>query len=169
MNDVALGLAAVSVAPMAIEAMVAARHDAHLRDLGAVEPQGDVFRVMQVAYPAAFAVMLVEGWLRHARADGWFYAGLALFAAAKALKYWAIATLGDRWTFRVLVPPGSARIVAGPYRWLRHPNYVAVVGELLGLAAAAHAAVSGPVVTAGFVLLILQRIAVEERALGLRY
>ena len=46
---------------------------------------------------------------RHVSPDAGFAAGLALFAAAKALKYWAIASLGPRWTFRILVPPGSTR------------------------------------------------------------
>jgi methyltransferase len=168
-SAVVAALAAISFAPMAVEAVIAARHDAHLRQLGAVEPARDVFRAMQLAYPAAFAVMVIEAWLRHVEAGGWFYAGLTVFGAAKLLKYWAIATLGERWTFRVLVPPRSARIVTGPYRWLRHPNYAAVMGELLGIALAAHALVTGPIATAGFALLILRRIVVEERALGLKY
>jgi methyltransferase len=89
-----------------------------------------------------------------------------VFGIAKALKYWAIATLGRRWTFRVLVPPGSTRIVAGPYRWMRHPNYVAVIGELAGAAAMMRAIVAGPIATVGFGALMLARIRIEERALG---
>jgi methyltransferase len=88
-----------------------------------------------------------------------------VFTAAKALKYWAIASLGERWTFRVLVPPGAASITAGPYRWLSHPNYVAVAGEIAGCALAMHAIVTGPVAFVGFGLLMLRRIKVEEAAL----
>ena len=66
-----------------------------------------------------------------------------VFALAKGLKYWAIATLGDRWTFRVLVPPRSTRVAAGPYRFLRHPNYVGVAGELAGMALMAQAPIAG--------------------------
>jgi methyltransferase len=94
--------------------------------------------------------------------------GAAVFVAAKALKYWAIATLGTRWTFRVLVPPLSTRIVAGPYRVLRHPNYVAVAGELIGVALMTRAVLSGPVAVAAFVALMLLRIRTEEQALGSR-
>ncbi|MGE0447445.1 MAG: isoprenylcysteine carboxylmethyltransferase family protein, partial [Vicinamibacterales bacterium] len=92
-------------------------------------------------------------------------AGLVLFAAAKALKYWAIASLGERWTFRVLVPPQSPRVTNGPYRWLRHPNYVAVIGELLGFAVLAGAPVAGGTVILVFLRLIWRRIDVEEAAL----
>src|SRR4029453_11585508 len=54
---------------------------------------------------------------------------LLLFAIAVALRYAAIRTLGWRWTTRVLVVPGLQPVVAGPYRYIRHPNYVAVVLE----------------------------------------
>jgi methyltransferase len=161
----ALLLAAVFV-PMIIEARVAARHDRALRRVGATEPPGDVYRVMQGAYPACFLAMTIESWVRGTHVSRTVGAGLLLFAVAKALKYWAIAVLGTRWTFRVLVPPGSTRVTAGPYRWLRHPNYVAVMGELIGTVLIAGAPVSGAISVTGFGLLILLRIRVEERALG---
>ena len=159
-------IAVVVFGAMIAEAIVAARHDRQLRAAGAAEPPGDVYRIMQVAYPACFVAMLAEGAWRQAPADQLFAAGLVGFAAAKALKYWAIATLGVRWTFRVLVPPGSARIRRGPYRWLAHPNYVAVAGELIGIGAAMHALFTGPVAAVGFCLLMARRVAVEEQALG---
>jgi methyltransferase len=90
--------------------------------------------------------------------------GIAVFAAAKALKWWAILTLGRAWTFRVIVIPGRRRITVGPYRFLNHPNYVAVVGELLGAALMCGAVLTGPAATAFFLVLILKRIAVENRA-----
>ena len=141
-------------------------HERRLRAAGAVEPAGDVYRTMAWAYPGCFAAMIAEGaWLAPAPAAvAW--SGLAVFAAAKALKYWAIASLGGRWTFRVLVPPGSSRIRRGPYRWLSHPNYVAVALELLGVALAAHAVFTGPIAIAAFGALMLRRIRIEEKALA---
>ena len=94
--------------------------------------------------------------------------GAAVFLVAKALKYWAIAVLGERWTFRVLVPPRSHRTLDGPYRLFRHPNYIGVVGELLGFALLAQAPVAGAAALLGFGALLAARIRVEERALGLR-
>jgi len=151
---------------MAMEAAVAARHERALRALGAIEPAGDVYRVMQVAYPAAFLAMLAEGAWRGVRVDHVASAGAWLFVLAKAIKYWAIATLGGRWTFRVLVPSGSRRTVTGPYRWIAHPNYLAVALELLGIALAMHARITGPIAVAGFGYLMLRRIRIEENALG---
>ena len=152
--------------PMAIETVVSARHDRTLRALGAVEAAGDVFRAMQVAYPAAFLAMLVEGAWREVRPDALVAAGAGVFILAKALKYWAIASLGMRWTFRVLVPPRSARTVRGPYRWMSHPNYVAVALELAGVALATHAAVTGGPALTGFSVLMWMRVRIEEKALA---
>ena len=159
-------LAVALFAAMVVEAAISRRHDARLRARGALEPAGDVYAAMQVAYPGIFLFMLAEGLWRDARLDDVALAGLAVLAVAKALKYWAIASLGDRWTFRVLVPPGSERTRRGPYRWLSHPNYVAVVGEIAGCALASHAVVTGPIAFALFGTLMLQRIKVEEAALG---
>lgn len=161
-----LFLLAVAFVPMAIEARVSARHDRTLRAAGAVEPAGDVYRLMQAAYPACFLAMAAEAWIRGAWLSPAFAAGLVVFAAAKALKYWAIATLGPRWTFRVLVPPRASRVTRGPYRLLRHPNYLAVAGELAGVALMAGAPLSGTAAIVGFGLLMLARIRVEERAMG---
>jgi methyltransferase len=156
----------VVFALMLIEAAIAAINERALRAQGAVEPPGDVFGAMQFAYPAAFLVMIVEGDLRHVAADRLVVMGGIVFALAKALKYWAIATLGARWTFRVLVPPGSSRIRRGPYRWIAHPNYLAVGLELIGTLLALHAFVTGPIAVAGFSLLMWRRIAIEENALA---
>jgi len=163
-----LFLLALAFVPMMFEAGLAARHDRALRLAGAHEPPDDVFPWMQVSYPAAFLGMALEAWIRFARADAVFVTGLVLFAAAKWIKYWAIATLGPRWTFRVLVPPASSRITTGPYRFMRHPNYLGVMGELLGMAVMAHAPLAGGASIIIFGVLIAARIRVEERALGLR-
>jgi methyltransferase len=163
-----LALFAVTFIPMLLETARSARNERALRAMGAIEPRGDVYRAMQVLYPACFLAMMGEAWLRHRGASLLVLAGAALFVAAKALKYWAVASLGVRWSFRVLVPPASSRVLTGPYRFLTHPNYVAVVGEIAGMALMAQAPVSGIASVVTFSLLILARIRVEERALGVR-
>ena len=161
-----LFIGVVLFAAMIAEANLAARHDRALRAAGAVEPRDDVYPVMQIVYPASFLAMLGEGYWRGAEPGAIFALGAAVFVAAKALKYWAIATLGARWTFRVLVPPGSSRILRGPYRWFTHPNYIGVMGELIGLAIAMRSVVAGSIAVVGFAVILMRRIAVEERALS---
>jgi methyltransferase len=163
----AMLLGVLAFVPMLFEARRSARHDRALRAAGAAEPPGDVYRLMRAAYPACFLAMIAEAWARAAGPDRVFAAGAVVFGAAKALKYWAIAALGPRWSFRVLVPPGASMVTSGPYRYLRHPNYVGVVGELAGMALMARAMLAGPVSLVVFGGLILLRLRVESRALRL--
>ncbi len=158
-------LLSLAFLPMLLEARRSSRNEQALRAMGAQEPDDDVYGWMQVVYPGCFLAMIAESWWRAVVPDGMFVAGVVVFMFAKALKYWAIGTLGWRWTFRVLVPPRSTLVLAGPYRFLRHPNYLAVAGELGGMALMAHAVITGPLALAAFGLLMLLRIRVEERAL----
>jgi methyltransferase len=150
---------------MLVEARRAWRNERAQRARGGLEPCGDVYQTMRVAYPMAFLAMIGEGAFRGVPTAALLAAGGGLFAIAKALKWWAILALGPAWTFRVIVVPGTAPVVSGPYRWLRHPNYLAVIGELVAVGLATDARVTGPLTVAVFGLLILRRIAVENRAL----
>jgi len=163
---ISVGTLAAVLAVMAGEAVLSSFNASLMRARGAIEPPGDVYRTMQWAYPAAFVAMAVEGAFTGPSPLSALGLGLGVFGLAKALKAWAISTLGTRWSFRVLVPPGEPPIVAGPYRLLNHPNYVAVCGEILGAALIVGAPVSGVVAFAGFGWLMRRRIAVEDRALG---
>ena len=163
-QDVALILAVV-FAPMLVEARRAAANERAQLARGGVEAGGDVYQLMRVAYPGAFLLMIVEGTMRGGPSRGFLIVGLALFLAAKVLKWSAILALGQAWTFRVITVPRGALVKTGPYRLFRHPNYVGVAGELAGVALMSGALVAGPLAVLGFGALILKRITVEERAL----
>jgi methyltransferase len=150
---------------MLIESRRSARNERLLRAAGAVEPDDDVITAMTWIYPGSFVAMAAEGMLVAADPGVATLAGVVVFVAAKGLKYWAIASLGPRWTFRVLVPPRAVRVDTGPYAVLRHPNYVAVLGEFVGVALVVGAPLTGTFTTVVFALLIRRRIVVEERAL----
>jgi methyltransferase len=153
--------------PMLLETRRSRANERALRAAGAIEPPDDVYPVMQIVYPTIFVVMIVEGALRQVTwGAGTAAVGLVVFVLAKALKYAAIATLGPRWTFRVLVPPGSVPTRRGVYRWLRHPNYVGVMGEIIGIALMMSALVAGLVSSVLFAVILWRRVVVEEQALG---
>ncbi|MCC7415786.1 MAG: hypothetical protein IT176_01505 [Acidobacteria bacterium] len=160
-------LAAVVSGFILVEARRAGRNERMQRRRGGLEPPGDapVFAAMRLAYPAAFASMLVEGAQRGSHPAA-FVAGAALYAAAKALKWWAILALGPAWTFRVIVVPDAPLVRSGPYRYLRHPNYVGVFGELVGMALMCGARLAGPIATVAFSGLMCRRAIVEQRALA---
>lgn len=95
---------------------------------------------------------------------GW--PALAVALACQALRWWCIASLGPRWNTRVVVVPGLALVTRGPYRWLRHPNYVAVVAEGLALPLVHTAWVTAALFSVlNACLLLGARIPTEERAL----
>jgi methyltransferase len=143
------------------------RHERELRRRGAMEPEGDVYRSMAVVYPLIFVLMAAEGALVGAARDWLLPGGFTLFVAAKLLKLWAISTLGPRWSYRVLVLPNQPLVTTGPYAHLRHPNYLAVFGEIAGFAAMVNALWTGIGSLLLFGVLVRRRIAVEESALGL--
>lgn len=85
--------------------------------------------------------------------------------AAQALRWWCITTLGRQWNTRVVVVPGAARVVDGPYRLIPHPNYVAVVTEGAALPLAGGAWLTALVFTVANAALLRTRIRVENEAL----
>ena len=151
---------------MAGEAVLSAFNEKLLRARGAIEPPGDVIAVMRCAYPLMFVAIGIEGALTGPAPQSVLLWGLALFGAAKALKIWAISALGSRWSYRVLILPGAPLVTGGPYRFLSHPNYLAVVGEIASVAAIVWAPMTGVLATIGFGWLMIARIRIEDRALG---
>jgi len=91
---------------------------------------------------------------------------LVLVLASQALRWWCITTLGPRWNTRVIVVPGLPPVTSGPYRFLRHPNYVAVVVEGLALPLVHTAWITALVFTVLNVPLLAVRLRVESAALA---
>ena len=91
---------------------------------------------------------------------------LAVVVAAQGLRWWCITTLGHQWNTRVIVVPGLDLVQRGPYRWLPHPNYVAVVAEGVALPLVHTAWVTAVVFTVLNAALLRVRIRTEDAALG---
>jgi methyltransferase len=91
---------------------------------------------------------------------------LALVLAAQVLRWWCIGTLGNQWNTRVIVVPGLPLVTTGPYRRLRHPNYVAVAVEVFALPMVHTAWLTAVVFSLANLALMAVRIPVEERALA---
>lgn len=151
---------------MLVELQLSTYNERRLRARGAIEPPDDVYPLMRIAYPAAFVAMGLEAAIRGTWSRDGVLLGLVLFGWAKALKFWAIAHLGVLWTFKVLVVPGTPLVTTGPYKYVRHPNYLAVIGEIVAIAIALQAPISGTLATIGFAWLLMRRIRVEELALS---
>ena len=165
-----VALVAVAAALALAEWFVSRRHERRLLASGGEEVGHRVFRLMAPVYVLQFPACLAEHLgLDRRPTEGLFLAMAGLFVVSKALKYWAMRHLGAIWTMKVVLPPGPFRVVSsGPYRYIRHPNYVAVVGEILGLALAGACWWTGGIAAALFVPLLVSRVRTEERTLRAR-
>ncbi len=148
------------------ELVLSRRHMRWARLCGGVEFGAGHYPYLAAAHVSLFAGSLLEPWLLRrpfVPALGWPMLALAL--GAQALRWWCIATLGHRWNVRVVVIRGLPLVRRGPYRWLSHPNYLAVLVEGFALPLVHTAWLTA----LGFTLVNLSvlgvRIKVEERAL----
>lgn len=125
-------------------------------------------------YPAMVALhtALLAGCLAEAALSGRPFVPLlgwtmaAVVVAAQALRWWCIRTLGHRWNTRVIVVPGLPLVTGGPYRLLRHPNYVAVAAEGIALPLVHGAWVTAVLFTLLNAALMAVRVRCEEAALA---
>jgi methyltransferase len=149
-----------------LELVVSARHARRLLARGGVETGRGHYKPM-VVFHAAFLVACAAEAVAYPRPPP-EVAVLALAGAllAQGLRWWAIGTLGERWSTRVIVLPGAAPVTGGPYRYLRHPNYLAVALEMALVPLAFASWRSALVFSAGNAALLAVRIRAEERALG---
>jgi methyltransferase len=90
---------------------------------------------------------------------------LAVVLLAQGLRWWCITVLGHQWNTRVIVVPGLSLVAAGPYKWLRHPNYVAVVAEGIALPLVHTAWITAVLFLVLNIPLLSVRIRTEEAAL----
>jgi methyltransferase len=91
---------------------------------------------------------------------------LALFVVLQGVRVWILATLGPRWTTRIIVLPGEKLVATGPYRYLSHPNYAVVVGEIAVLPLALHLPFVAVMFTVLNAIVLAIRIRAETRALA---
>jgi methyltransferase len=126
------------------------------------------FPVMVLLHTAFLLGCALEPWLRGRTTlpHGWQLA-FAVAIGCQALRWWCIATLGRQWNTRVIVVPGLKRVASGPYRFLRHPNYLAVALEGIALPAVSGAWVTAAVFTIVNAFLLRTRLTTENRALDL--
>ncbi|MCI0156747.1 isoprenylcysteine carboxyl methyltransferase family protein [Leifsonia shinshuensis] len=135
---------------------------------GGVEYGRRHFPPMVALHTGLLLACLAEVWLLDRPFLPWLgWPMLVLVVASQALRWWCIATLGPRWNTRVIVVPGLPLVARGPYRWLHHPNYVAVVVEGFALPLVHTAWITAAVFTVlNAVLLLAFRIPCENRALA---
>jgi len=145
-----------------IELMIARINTRNLRAAGGVEHGAGHYPVM-VALHLAWLVSLVAFVPAGASVDPVLF---GVFVLLLVVRLWVITSLGRYWTTRVITVPGAARVTRGPYRWLRHPNYMVVVAEIAVVPLIAGAWQIAVVFTIANAALLWHRIRIENAALS---
>lgn len=148
------------------ELLRSARNERRLAARGAREHAAGHFPLLVLVHALLPVLLVTEVLVLGARPGRTWPLWLAVWLAAQALRYAAVRALGERWTVRIWVLPGEPLVRRGPYRFLRHPNYVAVVLELLAAPLMFGAWRTALVVSALDLVALAWRIRAEERALG---
>ncbi|MVN86102.1 hypothetical protein GO986_04920 [Deinococcus sp. HMF7620] len=156
-------LAGALVVQRLLELRVARANERWAQERGAVEYGREHYQLFFVLHPAWLLALLLEGRRNGGRVNG---VALTLLLLAQPLRYWVIRALGRYWNTRILIVPGGERVTAGPFRYLKHPNYAVVALELAAAPLAVGAwrtALAFTLLNAALLLGI--RIPAEERAL----
>ena len=146
-------------------------HERRMRRRGGSVVREPWYAAMVALHAGTLVAAPVEAWLRARRGAPRPLVraiGLCGLVAATALRAWTLSTLGDSWSTRVTRFAGGGRRVTtgGPYRFIRHPNYLAVILELAALPLAGGAVVTALAASALDALVLSRRIPLEERELA---
>jgi len=151
-----------------VELVISARNVAAAKRRGGLETGLGHYPVMVALHAGLLAGAVAEVVITDRPFLPWLgWPMLTLLVAAQALRWWCIATLGPQWNTRVVVVPGLPRVSHGPYRLLRHPNYLAVVVEGVALPLVHTAWLTAMLFSVSNLLVLRTRIRCEERALRL--
>lgn len=150
-----------------VELIVSKRHARWAFAHGGKEFGSAHYPMMAAIHSALLAGCLVETWTLHRPFIDWLgWPMLAVVVLSQVLRWWCVTTLGQRWNTRVIVLPQAPLVQRGPYRWLHHPNYVAVVAEGFALPLVHTAWLTALGFTLANAAVLRVRLHVENAALG---
>lgn len=147
------------------ELVISKRNQKLMLSKGAVEFDKHGYRYIVMMH-TAFFVCLVSEWvfLKRDLNFYWVYL-LIIFILAQVLRYWSIASLGYLWNTKIIVLKGSRLVSAGPYKYLKHPNYIAVITEILVIPLIFSCYITCIVFSILNIIVLTRRIKIEQTAL----
>ncbi|MCW1928576.1 isoprenylcysteine carboxyl methyltransferase family protein [Bhargavaea beijingensis] len=148
-----------------VELRVAKRNEQKLKSRGAFEAEASHYPYMVAMHIGFFISLIAEVLLTDRPLSPIWPVLLAVFLAMQVLRVWCLASLGEFWNTKIIILPGASVVKRGPYKWLRHPNYVIVTTELLVLPLIFQAYFTTIVFMALNAWMLSVRIPAEERAL----
>jgi methyltransferase len=149
------------------ELRVAGRNFRNLLARGGVEAAPEHYRWMVLLHAGFLVACPVEVWfMGRPFLPALGFPMLLLVILAAILRWWVIVTLDGRWTTRIVCLPGAVPVTGGPYRFLRHPNYLAVIVEMFALPLVHTAWLTAVIFSVLNAVILRVRIRAEEEALS---
>ena len=148
-----------------IELFIAKRNEKWMRSQGAFEAGATHYPVMVSMHIVFFISLLAEVFLFEKALSPLWFIFLVIFLIAQAARIWCLASLGKFWNTKIIILPGATVVQKGPYKWVRHPNYIIVATELLVLPLLFSAYLTAIVFSLLNVWMLSVRIPTEEKAL----
>lgn len=133
---------------------------------GAIELGKEHYKWMWTLHTLFFCSLLLEYTYTKSQISVWSLIPFLLFVLAQVLRIWAISSLGTYWNTRILIIPNSKLEVKGPYRWIRHPNYLAVIIEIACIPLIFGLYITASIFTLLNAFILIQRIRIEEQGLA---
>src|SRR5574341_253812 len=148
-----------------IELLIAKRNERILKAQGAIEFDKNGYRMIAAMHVAFFISLISEKVFLHRTLNTYWFVFAVLFTGAQVLRYWAIKSLGVYWNTKILVLPNHKLVITGPYKYLRHPNYVVVITEVAVIPLIFSCYLTAFVFSLINLILLRRRIRIEESAI----
>ncbi|GEL76197.1 isoprenylcysteine carboxyl methyltransferase family protein [Tenuibacillus multivorans] len=160
-----LALIIYLIALRIIELFVAHSNEKYQKEHGAFEVQDPYYRHIVMTHTLFFVVLIAESYVVHQWEQRLPIFIFGVFLLLQIFRFWCLISLGRYWNTKVIVQPNSNLIVKGPYRWIKHPNYIVVGLEFLVIPIMFKAYMTGVIFFSLHLWLMNKRIPLENSAL----
>ena len=150
-----------------IELRLAKKNESLVREEGGVEYDADGYKHIVYMHVLFFISLLAEYFLLDRGFNKFSALFFIIFLLTQILRYWAITSLGKYWNTKIIVVPNAELVKSGPYKYIRHPNYIAVITEIAVIPLIFSCYITCIIFSAINIILLLRRIKIEEKALNL--
>lgn len=148
------------------ELILARRNEKYVRSLGAREYDAKGYKVIVLMHIAFFISLIAEYILLGGALSTFWQPLITIFLLTQTLRYWAISSLGYYWNTKILVIPEGSAVNRGPYKYIKHPNYIAVVIEITVIPLLFSCYITAVIFTILNLIVLKRRIKIEEKALS---
>lgn len=148
-----------------VELMIAKRNEQQLKQSGAIEFGSEHYPWMVLMHVGFFTILILEVFTLNREWSSFWMLWLSIFVLAQMGRFWVIQTLGTYWNTKIIVLPNAKVVVKGPYKYIKHPNYVIVATEILVVSLLVNAYVTAIIFSLLHAWMMAIRIPLEEKAL----